>query len=91
MTKKELDRISRSWVGHLATRPDLRAQADAIKSNESFADLINDTVAPNNTVQPEDVPAIKKAVLSLYPPEKQTPGKGESILNAPGQKGRTKQ
>jgi hypothetical protein len=61
-TNKDIDRISRSWAGHLATNPDVRAQMNDVLDNgtdEDMADLINQTVVPKDNVHEDDVPAIK--------------------------------
>jgi hypothetical protein len=64
MTNKDIDRISRSWVGHIATNPDVRNQMNTIlnkgpKGNEEMADLINSTVVPKDNVGADDVPLIQ--------------------------------
>ena len=42
MTNKEIDRISRSWVGHIATNPKVREKMSAAKTDTDWADLINE-------------------------------------------------
>jgi hypothetical protein len=54
----DIDGITRSWVGHLATNPQVREKLLGAQSNVQIANLINETVMPQNRVQPEDVPDI---------------------------------
>ncbi len=62
----DIDQITRSWVGHLATNPRVReALAGAGSSNEKIANLINETVMPQNLVQPGDVQNIMTLAASM--------------------------
>ncbi len=86
MTPEDIDRISRSLVGHLATDPPVRkafaaTRADAAKA----ADLINETVQPRVPVSPEDVPTIMKYVTKMFPPNQQKEvGANQSVLDHSG-------
>jgi polysaccharide pyruvyl transferase WcaK-like protein len=66
MTNNDLDRISRSWAGHLATTPELRGQMEKAKSDEAMADLINQTVVPKDNVSAEHVPTIQRQVNQMF-------------------------
>jgi hypothetical protein len=73
MTKSDLDRISRSWVGHIATSPDLRETMNKVLAkgpagDEEMADLINQTVIPKDNVSKDDVPAIKAHIDTMLAP-----------------------
>ena len=68
MTKKDIDRISRSWVGHVATNPAVRDKMNDVLNNgtdEDMADLINQTVVPKDNVGAADVPAIKTKINTM--------------------------
>jgi hypothetical protein len=89
MTKKKreqlaIDSISRSWVGHIASNPELREQVNEILllrrgANAKLADLINKTVGPKKKVKAEDVRKIKKRVNEMFAPGDQP--KGARISN----------
>lgn len=66
MTPKEIDRISRSFLGHIATSRAARDAMAAAKTDTDFADVINDTVVPKDNVRPEDVPAIRQRVAEMF-------------------------
>ncbi|HEV8020606.1 MAG TPA: hypothetical protein VGP41_05040 [Candidatus Lustribacter sp.] len=66
MTNKEIARITRSWVGHITTNPSVRDQMAGDKTNDDWADLINDTVIPKDNVTPDDVPKIRDAMAQMF-------------------------
>jgi len=79
MTKAQLERVSRSFIGHLITDPQLRkAVRDASRvpgrttPEARIAALINKTLAPKTPVKPEHVPAIRKRMNALVS-KKQSP------------------
>lgn len=80
MTNSEYDRISRSWVGHVATDPAVREKMNAAKNRADLADLINQTVIPKDNVTAADIPEIQKRVMAMFPPEIQDPGSDQGIL-----------
>jgi len=85
VTPEQIWNVSRSWVGQIATQPELRQTVFILGNNNvALAALINETVGQTDLVEPADIPAILDCVIALYPPGKQTPGSDESILNQPG-------
>jgi hypothetical protein len=66
MTKKDIERVSRSWAGHLATNPQVRKQFASAKTPTAKADLINDTVIPKDNVQVGDVPKIQANIQKYF-------------------------
>lgn len=86
MTKKDIERVTRSFVGHLATHPNLRDRLNSLvasKDNEGIADLINETVVPKDNVTSQDVPQIRTLAAKMLP-AKQTPGTGSHVVNVVG-------
>lgn len=58
MTNAEIERVSRSWIGHLATNPQVREKLSKARSDAEIASLINETVMPEDKVEANHVPAI---------------------------------
>ena len=58
MTNADIERVSRSWIGHLATNPHVREKLLKARSDAEMASLINETVIPKENVEAKDVPAI---------------------------------
>jgi hypothetical protein len=82
MTKGEIERVSRSWIGHLATDPEVREKLARARSDAEVANLINETVTPKETVAAEDVPAIKRHVAMMIVEGKEPdPSHDFQILN----------
>ena len=72
MTENEIDQVSRSWIGHLATNPALRGQLNAAMqsgadANARVAGLINTTVGAKANVTADDVSKIQTYVKSALP------------------------
>jgi hypothetical protein len=65
MTEADIERVSRSWIGHLATNPRVREQMSKTRSDADEAKLINETVAPKEHVEAKDVPAIARHVRAM--------------------------
>jgi hypothetical protein len=72
MRESELDRVSRSFAGHLITNPALRkAVHDAYRTagrstpEARVAKIINKTIAPKTPVKEADVPKIRKRMNAL--------------------------
>ncbi len=85
MTKKEIDRISRSLVGHLGTSPQVRARMGAAKTDEERVDIINETVVPKDNIKVEHLPAVQSRVRELFKEEEQPdPGEGKGIFQFGG-------
>lgn len=89
MTDEEVDRISRSWVGHIGTSMVVREAMLLVGSNNAaLAALINETVVPKNDVQPEDIPAIQACVAVMFVESEQPdPDDGQGILQYTGPPG----
>lgn len=67
MTPAENSRISRSFYGHITTDQSVRDKlAAAGDDHNALADVINQTVAPNYNVRPEDIPGIKTAYQNIF-------------------------
>jgi hypothetical protein len=67
MNDSEIDQVSRSWAGHLATNPKLRQRVNALAGDDAaLADLVNSTVKPQVKVGPADVPKVKAHVLKAF-------------------------
>jgi hypothetical protein len=72
MTETEIDQVSRSWIGHLATNPALRQQLNSAmqtgaSANAKVATLINTTVGAKANVTADDVSKIQTYVKSALP------------------------
>jgi ribosomal protein L19E len=65
MTNADIERVSRSWIGHLATNPQVREKLSKARSDDDIASLINDTVIPKDKVEATDVPAIARHVQMM--------------------------
>ncbi len=76
-----IDQITRSWVGHLATNPRVREQLLGAESNVQIANVINETVMPQDPVQPEDVPAIMDLASQMLVQGDQPPPGNFQIVN----------
>jgi hypothetical protein len=76
MNDDEIDQISRSFIGHLATDPDVRAAGQAAVAqygdpNDQYtalADIINTAVNPAITCSADDMPAIIARINALFGP-----------------------
>lgn len=90
MTKKEIDQLSRSWIGHLATNIELRKQFETLTHDRApasvWVDLINQTVNPKTPCTVDDLEAIQEHIRDMYDPRKQLlwPGGQFSILQVHG-------
>ena len=71
MTKNQLERISRHFLGHLLSNPELREALNAAggpgrgKPEDRIARLINKVVAPETKVTAKHVPAIANRIQEL--------------------------
>lgn len=67
MTEKELYKVGRSWIGHLATNPSVRTSLNDLKGDEAkIARLINKTVKPDVKVLKKDVDGIKVLMQKAF-------------------------
>jgi hypothetical protein len=82
MTKADIERVSRSWIGHLATDPQVREKLSRARSDADTASLINETVIPKEKVEAKDVPAIARHVQTMMVEGKEPdPSHDFQILN----------
>jgi hypothetical protein len=65
MTKADIERVSRSWIGHLATNPQVREKLSTAHTDADVAHLINETVVPKDKVEAQHVVAIKQHVQRM--------------------------
>lgn len=86
MTKNDLYRITRSFVGHFATNPALREKLNAVMTSDDLdgvADLINSVVDPKDNVTIDDIGQIRELAATMLPQQRE-PGGGVHIVNVVG-------
>lgn len=72
MTKDELTRVSRNFVGHIATDPEAREAMNTARGDKTaMAKVINKYVDPKVSVTEADVDDIQNRVDQMYVPENQ--------------------
>jgi hypothetical protein len=82
MTNAEIERVSRSWIGHLATDPQVREKLSKAHTDAEKARLINETVIPKDKVEAKDVPEIARHVKMMIVEGKEPhPTQNFQILN----------